>query len=259
MLAYILAVLVGTGSVGLYLSAFFFPEIHRKQDFIWSGAGFFYALILWIYARQETGGILLGQTTSVVLLGWLAWQNLQLRRQLVPVNQQTPIPSTTKIKEKLGVKQPVAKQATPKQSVVKPATPPEPKSTDQVPQVSTTTPAQPTALPANPPAPKAARPPVQPKVVSIEDHMPKPVQQVLQPVNFQEPVEAEEAWLKLEVKPAAAPAKPLGTAVQPPTPAITTSQPEPAGSPTVVTEIITKNSPIDLNQALAELESENWD
>ena len=104
MLAYILAVLVGTGSVGLYISAFFFPEIHRKQDFIWSGVGFFYALVLWIYARQETGGILLGQTTSVALLSWLAWQTLTLRRQLVPVSQQTPIPSTTKFKEKLGVK-----------------------------------------------------------------------------------------------------------------------------------------------------------
>jgi Ycf66 protein N-terminus len=262
MLAYILAVLVGTGSVGLYLSAFFFPEIHRKQDFIWSGAGFFYALILWIYARQETGGILLGQTTSVVLLGWLAWQNLQLRRQLVPVNQQTPMPSTTKIKEKLGVKQIVSKQSVtvPKQSVVKPATPTAPKPTPQAPQVSTTTAAQPTAPPATPPAPKAAaRPPVQPKVVSIEDHMPKPVQQVFQPVNLQQPVEAEEAWIKLEVKPAVAPAKPLGTAVQPPTPAITTSQPESAGSPAVAPEIVTNNSPIDLNQALAELESENWD
>ena len=32
MLAHILAVLVGTGSVGLYLSAFFFPEIHRRSE-----------------------------------------------------------------------------------------------------------------------------------------------------------------------------------------------------------------------------------
>ncbi len=254
MLAYILAVLVGTGSVGLYLSAFFFPEIHRKQDFVWSGAGFFYALVLWIYARQETGGILLGQATSVALLGWLAWQNLKLRRQLVPVNQQTPIPSTTKIKEKLGVKQPVAKQATPKQSVIKPVTPPEPKPIAQAPTAQTTVPQ------SKPPAQTAAtRSPARQEVVSIEDHLPKPVQQVFQPVNLESPVEAEEAWIKLEVKPASAPAKPLGTAVQPPTPATIPSQPEPARSPAVVPEPIAKNSPIDLNQALAELESENWE
>jgi Ycf66 protein N-terminus len=259
MLAYILAVLVGTGSVGLYLSAFFFPEIHRKQDFIWSGVGFFYALVLWIYASQETGGILLGQTTSVALLGWLAWQNLKLRRQLVPVNQQTPIPSTTKIKEKLGVKQSVAKQPTPKQSVVKPVTPPEPKPITQVP---TATPAQPKAPPATPPIQTAAtRPPARQEVVSIEDHLPKPVQQVFQPVNLQSPVEAEEAWIKLEVKPAAAPAKPLGTAVQPPTPATTPSQPEPARSSAVVPEVIAQDSPSGSAppKAALDLETENWD
>jgi Ycf66 protein N-terminus len=261
MLAYILAVLVGTGSVGLYLSAFFFPEIHRKQDFIWSGFGFFYALVLWIYARQETGGILLGQTTSVALLSWLAWQNLKLRRQLVPVNQQTPLPSTAKIKEKLGVKQAVPKQSVPKQSVpkqsvVKPVTPTEPKPNLQVP---TTTPAQ-KAPPANPPAQTATtRPPAKPEVVSIEDHMPKPVQQIFQPVNLQSPVEEEEAWIKLEVKPAVTPVKPLGTAVQPPTPAITPSQPEPARSPAIMPEPIAKNPPPDPTEINAELETENWD
>jgi Ycf66 protein N-terminus len=104
MLAHILAVLVGTGSLGLYIAAFFFPEIHRKQDFIWSGVGFFYALSLWIYARQTTGGVLIGETASVALLGWFVWQTLKLRRQLVPTNQQTPIPSTSKIQQQLGLK-----------------------------------------------------------------------------------------------------------------------------------------------------------
>jgi Ycf66 protein N-terminus len=107
MLAYILAVLVGTGSVGLYISAFFFPEIHRKHDFIWSGVGCFYALALWIYARQETGGILVGQIASVSLLGWFGWQTIKLRRQLVPVNQQTPMPSTTKLQNRSSQKQSV--------------------------------------------------------------------------------------------------------------------------------------------------------
>jgi hypothetical protein len=251
MLAYILAVLVGTGSVGLYISAFFFPEIHRKQDFIWSGAGFFYALVLWIYADQETGGILLGQTTSVALLGWLAWQNLKLRRQLVPVSQQTPLPSTTKITEKLGIKQPA-----PKQSVVKPVTP---KATQPIAQITTTPPAPPTAPQPTPLAQKAAdRSPVRSEVLPIEDHRTKPVQQVSQPVNLQQPVEAEEAWIKLEVKPVLAPTKPLGTAVQPPAVAPITTEPEPTRSPAVVPEIVAENTPIDLNQALAELESENW-
>jgi Ycf66 protein N-terminus len=104
MLAHILAVLVGTGSLGLYIAAFFFPEIHRKQDFIWSGVGFFYALSLWIYARQTTGGVLIGETASVALLGWFVWQTLKLRRQLVPTNQQTPIPSASKIQQQLGLK-----------------------------------------------------------------------------------------------------------------------------------------------------------
>jgi Ycf66 protein N-terminus len=120
MLAHILAVLVGTGSLGLYIAAFFFPEIHRKQDFIWSGVGFFYALSLWIYARQTTGGVLIGETASVVLLGWFVWQTLKLRRQLVPTNQQTPIPSTSKIQQQLGLKPKAASQ---------PTTPPKSKPT----------------------------------------------------------------------------------------------------------------------------------
>jgi hypothetical protein len=102
MLAYILAVFIGTGSVGLYIAAFFFPELHRKQDFIWSGVGCFYALTLWIYAHEVTGGILVGQIASVALIGWFAWQILKLRRQLIPVERQTPIPNPTQLQTKLG-------------------------------------------------------------------------------------------------------------------------------------------------------------
>ena len=219
MLAYILAVFVGTGSVGLYLSAFFFPEIHRKQDFIWSGVGFFYALVLWIYARQETGGILLGQATSVALLTWLAWQTLTLRRQLVPVNQQTPIPSKTKLKEKLGVKK----------SAPKPT-----KSTDPV-------------IPEQPdPIPKRAtiRPSTPQEVAPVENHQVNPVQQIFQPTIPDPVVEVEEeAWIKLEVKPASVPAKPLGTAVQP---------------PTVIPETISTNTPAEAIQTTAPIDSDDW-
>ena len=216
MLAYILAVFVGTGSVGLYISAFFFPEIHRKQDFIWSGVGFFYALVLWIYARQETGGILLGQATSVALLGWLAWQTLTLRRQLVPVTQQTPIPSTTKLKEKLGVKK----------SQPKPTAPMIPEQPDPTPKTATIRPSKPQ------------------EVAPVENHQVKPVQQIFQPTTPDPVVEVEEeAWIKLEVKPASAPAKPLGTAVQPP-----------ATSP----ETILTNTPIEAIQTTAPIDSDDW-
>jgi hypothetical protein len=103
MLAYILAVLVGTSSIGLFITAFLYPEIHRKPDFIWSGVGLFYALFLWLYADGVTGGILVGQTTSVALLGWFGWQTIKLRRQIAPMERQTAMvaaktPSTNSAK-----------------------------------------------------------------------------------------------------------------------------------------------------------------
>jgi hypothetical protein len=98
MLAYVLALVVGLGSFALYMAAFFFPEIHRKNDFIWSGVGLFYALVLWVCADRITGGVLLGQTASVGLLGWLGWQTFWLRRQSAPVEQQTPLPTSGDLK-----------------------------------------------------------------------------------------------------------------------------------------------------------------
>jgi len=97
MLAYILALAVAIGSLGIYLAAFFFPEIGRKNDIYWSGVGLFYALVLWVCAKQITGGLLLGQVAGVVLLGWFALQTLQLRRQLTPQQQQTAVPSAAQV------------------------------------------------------------------------------------------------------------------------------------------------------------------
>ncbi|NJR62662.1 MAG: hypothetical protein HC769_30015 [Cyanobacteria bacterium CRU_2_1] len=91
MLTYLLALAVGFGSFVLYMVAFFFPEIHRKYDLIWSGVGMFYALVLWICADRITGGILLGQMACVALLGWFGWQTLELRWEQTPVNQRTPV------------------------------------------------------------------------------------------------------------------------------------------------------------------------
>ncbi len=102
MLAYMLALVVGLGSFGLYMAAFFLPEVHRKYDFIWSGVGLFYALVLWVCAGRMTGGVLLGQLAVVALLGWFGWQMLWLRRQLAPVDQQTPVPTAADLKVALG-------------------------------------------------------------------------------------------------------------------------------------------------------------
>lgn len=101
MLAYVLALVIGLGSFALYMAAFFFPEVHRKEDFAWSAVGLFYALVLWICAGRITGGVLLGQLASVALLGWFGWQTLTLRRLLVPQEQQTAIPSQDELKGKL--------------------------------------------------------------------------------------------------------------------------------------------------------------
>jgi hypothetical protein len=107
MLAYVLALVVGLGSLAIYLAAFFFPEIHRKNDFIWSGVGLFYALVLWVFAPRVTGGLLLGHVASVALLVWFGWQTLALRRQLTPQAEQTQIPSTETVKA--GIQQQVSK------------------------------------------------------------------------------------------------------------------------------------------------------
>jgi len=101
MLAYVLALVIGIGSIAMYMAAFFFPEVHRKEDFIWSGVGLFYALVLWVCAGRITGGVLLGQLASVALLGWFGWQTLTLRRAIAAPEQQTPIPSQDELQSKL--------------------------------------------------------------------------------------------------------------------------------------------------------------
>jgi Ycf66 protein N-terminus len=98
MLAYILALAVFIGSVAIYMVAFFFPEVHRKNDFIWSGVGLFYALVIWIFAHRISGGLLLGHIASVTLLYWFGWQTFTLRRQVTPNALQTPIPSAEEVK-----------------------------------------------------------------------------------------------------------------------------------------------------------------
>jgi len=91
MLAYGLAIVIAIGSFSFYVAAFFVPEMHRRQDFIWSGLGMFYAVVLWFCAGRITGAVLLGQTASVMLLVWLGWHTLELRRDLTPETVRTPV------------------------------------------------------------------------------------------------------------------------------------------------------------------------
>jgi hypothetical protein len=82
MLAYILAIAIGLGSLALFLAAFFRPKLHRPDDFLWSGIGLFYALFLWLCSEQLRGGILLGQVAGVALVLTFGWQTLKLRLAL---------------------------------------------------------------------------------------------------------------------------------------------------------------------------------
>lgn len=100
MLPYVLALVIGFGSFAYYMAAFFFPEVHRKSDFFWSGVGFFYALVLWVCGGRITGAVLLSQLASVSLLGWLGWQTLMLRRQLALPEAQTEI--SPQVQEKIA-------------------------------------------------------------------------------------------------------------------------------------------------------------
>ncbi|NJL53622.1 MAG: hypothetical protein HC930_18285 [Hydrococcus sp. SU_1_0] len=82
MLPYALAIAVGLSSSILFLTAFFFKDIHRQDDFFWSGVGLFYALVLWFCATSISGAVLLGQLAVVALLSAYFWQLLKLRKAI---------------------------------------------------------------------------------------------------------------------------------------------------------------------------------
>ena len=97
LITHVLAALVGIGSVAFYMAAFFYPEVNRPRDVVWSGLGLVYALVLWFGAAQMSAAILLGQCIAGVLLGVLGYQTLSIRREKTPVYQQTPVVITPEV------------------------------------------------------------------------------------------------------------------------------------------------------------------
>ncbi|AFY56807.1 Ycf66 protein N-terminus [Rivularia sp. PCC 7116] len=108
-MTHLLALIVGFGSLAIYLAAFFFPEVHRKNDFYWSGVGLFYALVLWFFSPRIGGWFFLGQLAAVTLLFWFGLQTFSLRRQVTPAMQQTPVPSpeavTSSVKNNISLQE----------------------------------------------------------------------------------------------------------------------------------------------------------
>lgn len=91
MLSYALAIAVTISSLLLFLTAFVMSDIHRRDDFLWSGVGLFYAAVLWFCARNITGAVLLGQTAATVLSITFTWQTLKLRKALANPERATEI------------------------------------------------------------------------------------------------------------------------------------------------------------------------
>jgi hypothetical protein len=94
MLNHLLAGIVALGSLVLFLSGFFFPEVQRKPDLAWSGVALLYALLLLVEGDRTSGGALLGHIASAALILWFGWQTLQQRRAFAVPETQTAIPGS---------------------------------------------------------------------------------------------------------------------------------------------------------------------
>jgi hypothetical protein len=130
MLAVILALTVGLASLVFFFSAFFAPKLHRKDDFLWSGVGFFYALVLWLCAQRLTGGVLLGQGAATVLILSFAWQTLKLRATVANA-ENLPALNSFSLLDWLsgGLRKPKTVKPQPPQAPMEPESAPEPAST----------------------------------------------------------------------------------------------------------------------------------
>ncbi|WP_084668879.1 Ycf66 family protein [Spirulina major] len=210
MLAHFLAIAVALGSSLFYLAAFFFPEIHRQRDFFWCGVGWFYALVLWICAGRITGGVLLGQTASVALLGWLTWQTLSLRRAKTPVLEQTPISDATiaKAKNGFGLGQLVDRFRPGSSERLAPA--PDPASSDASKSEPENTPEAAAPTPSDPSTPTESDPPASQESEPAATESDPPASQESEPVASDPPASQESA------DPVDAPPEPAATEPDPP-------------------------------------------
>ncbi len=123
MLSYALAIAVATSSLVLFLTAFLMSDIHRKDDFLWSGVGLIYALVLWYCARNITGAVLLGQAAATALLVSYSWQTLKLRRAIANPDRAAEINNFSLVQKINGLlkrNQPTVKPATPVETSVTP-------------------------------------------------------------------------------------------------------------------------------------------
>lgn len=137
MLSYALAIAVAISSLVLFSTAFLMSKIHRKDDFLWSTVGLFYALVLWYCARNITGAVLLGQAAATVLIVSSSWQTIKLRRAIANPAQAAETKNFSVLQSINGLLKrkkpqvqpstpPVAKAPTPKvteQNIVIPETP----------------------------------------------------------------------------------------------------------------------------------------
>ncbi len=123
MLSYALAIAIAISSLVLFSTAFLMSDLHRKDDFLWSGVGLFYALVLWYCAKNITGAVLLGQAAATILLVSFNWQTLKLRKAIANPEKAGEIDNFSVLQSVTGLlkrKKSPAKSTAPSKSETKP-------------------------------------------------------------------------------------------------------------------------------------------
>ncbi|MGB5632256.1 MAG: Ycf66 family protein [Waterburya sp.] len=123
MLSYALAIAVAISSLVLFSTAFLMSDLHRKDDFLWSGVGLFYALVLWYCAKNITGAVLLGQAAATALLVSYNWQTLKLRKAIANPAKAAEINNFSVVQSISGLlkrKKPQVQSETPVKTPTKP-------------------------------------------------------------------------------------------------------------------------------------------
>ena len=131
MLSYALAIAVAISSLVLFLTAFVMSDVHRRDDFLWSGVGLLYALVLWFCARNITGAVLLGQAAATALLISYSWQTLKLRKAIAHPEKATEIANFSILRKVNSLWQRNRPPVSPTTTTTKVKTPITPKVTEQ--------------------------------------------------------------------------------------------------------------------------------